>query len=319
MSITQMTHDRRRGAVGLGLAVLSAFTFSTAGTFADALMETGWSPGAVVTFRITIAAVLLTLPAVFALRGRWGRLRASLPSVLAFGLVAIVGCQLFFFQAIERLDVGVALLLEYSGILLVVGWMWIRHGHRPRRLTVIGGVAALFGLILVLNPSGGGLDPVGVFWGLLAGCGLAFYFVTSSKADDTLPPIALAWASMVVGAFTLAVLDLAHLVRFDMSTDDVVLMHRERSWLVPVIGVSFIAAAISYAAGIGAARLLGAKLASFAGLTEVLFAILFAWLALGQAPSVGQLLGGAAVLAGIAVVRADETTEELPAPEPLTV
>ncbi|MGH8861274.1 MAG: EamA family transporter, partial [Jatrophihabitantaceae bacterium] len=120
MSITRMTPDRARGALGLSLALFSAATFGTSGTFADSLMATGWTPGAVVTFRITIAAVLLTVPAVLSMRGRWHLLRAAAGSTLTFGLVAVAGCQLFFFNAVQRLDVGVALLLEYSGILFVV-------------------------------------------------------------------------------------------------------------------------------------------------------------------------------------------------------
>jgi drug/metabolite transporter (DMT)-like permease len=312
-----MTHDRSKGAVGLGLALFTAATFGTAGSFADSLMATGWSPGAVVTFRITIAAIVLTGPAAWSLRGRWRDLRAAAPSVLAFGFVAVAGCQLFFFNAVQRLDVGVALLLEYSGILLVVGYLWVRHGQRPRRLTVVGGVAALAGLVLVLNPGTGGIDPLGVFWGLLAGIGLAVFFVLSSNADDALPPIALAWAAMVVGAATLIVLDLLHVLPFQVRTHDVVLLHRQTSWVVPVIGLSLVAAAIAYASGIAAARLLGAKLASFVGLTEVLFAVLFAWVLLGQAPGAVQLLGGVIVIAGIALVRADDNAVEVAPREPV--
>ena len=59
-------------------------------------------------------------------------------------------------------------------------------------------------------------------------------------------------------------------------------------------------------AGIAAARMLGAKLASFVGLTEVLFAVLFAWLLLGQLPTVMQLVGGVLIVAGVALVRIDE-------------
>jgi drug/metabolite transporter (DMT)-like permease len=317
MSITQLTHDRRHGAFGLGLAVVSAAMFGTSGTFADSLMETGWSPGAVVTFRIGLAAVFLTIPALIALRGRWALMRRSFGSVLAFGVIAVGGCQLFYFNAVQRLDVGVALLLEYSGILLVVAWMWLRHGHRPRRLTLIGGVAALAGLVFVLNPGNGSIDPVGVMWGLLAACGLAVFFVLSSQADNPLPPIAFAWGGMVVGTVTLIALDVSHALPFTVHTHDVSLAHRQVSWVVPILGLSLIAAAIAYAAGIGAARILGAKLASFVGLTEVLFAVLFAWVALSQQPTVVQLLGGLGVLAGIALVRADETEGTLPddAPE----
>ncbi len=307
MSITRITHDGpRSGALGLGLALFSAATFGTSGTFADSLMASGWTPGAVVTFRIAIAALLLTVPALVALRGRWQDVRAAGRAVLAFGFVAVAGCQLFFFNAVQRLDVGVALLLEYSGILLVVVFMWARHGQRPSRLTVIGGVAALAGLVLVLNPTTGSMDPVGVLWGLLAGVGLATFFVLSSRSEDALPPIALAWAAMVVGAVTLIVLAAVQVLPFRMQTRDVALLHDRVSWIVPVIGLSLVAAAIAYAAGIAASRLLGARLASFVGLTEVLFAVLIAWVLLGQAPGAVQAVGGVVVLVGITLVRAGD-------------
>jgi len=73
-----------------------------------------------------------------------------------------------------------------------------------------------------------------------------------------------------------------------------------------VLGLSLVAAVIAYVAGIGAARRLGAKLASFIGLAEVLFAIAFAWLLLGQLPSPVQFAGGAFILAGVTCVRVDE-------------
>ena len=185
--------------------------------------------------------------------------------------------------------------------------MWLRHGHRPRRLTVVGGAAALVGLVFVLNPGTGGVDPVGVFWALLAAAGLAVYFVLSSHIELELPPIALAWSTLVVGAVVLGLADLAHVVPFHVETSDVTLLHTRLSWVVPIVGVALLATAIAYAAGIAATRRLGAKLASFVGLTEVLFAVVFAWLLLGQAPGVLQIVGGAIVLAGIALVRADDS------------
>jgi drug/metabolite transporter (DMT)-like permease len=60
-----------------------------------------------------------------------------------------------------------------------------------------------------------------------------------------------------------------------------------------------------------AARSLGSKLASFVGLTEVLFAVLFAWLLLGQLPTVVQLIGGVLIVAGVALVRVDELRSEV--------
>ena len=67
-------------------------------------------------------------------------LRRNLGSVGVFGLLAVAGAQVVLLQRRADLPVGVALLLEYLGIILVVGWMWAAHGQRPRRLTVAGSV-----------------------------------------------------------------------------------------------------------------------------------------------------------------------------------
>lgn len=306
----------RTSSTGLSLALVSAATFGTSGTFASALMAAGWTPGAAVVTRIGVAALLLTVPALVQLRGRWALLRRSLPAVAAYGLVAVAGCQLFFFNAVEHLSVGVALLLEYSGTLLVVLWVWLRHAQRPRRLTIVGGVLALGGLVLVLDLTGHQrVDLVGVLWGLGAATGLAVYFVVSAHTDAKLPPMVMAWAGMTVGTATLLVAGLAGAVSFHASTADADFAGHRTSWLVPIIGLSLIAAVIAYSTGIGAARRLGARLASFVGLAEVLFAVLFAWAFLDQAPGTLQVVGGVVVLAGIALVRADDR-DGAPVPEP---
>jgi drug/metabolite transporter (DMT)-like permease len=302
----------RASGSGLGLAMLSAATFGTSGSFASTLMSAGWSPGAAVATRIGAAALILTGPALAQLRGRWALLRAGLPAVIAYGLVAVAGCQLFYFDAVEHLSVGVALLLEYSGTLLVVAWVWLAHGHRPGRLTATGGVLALAGLVLVLDLTGSQrVDLVGVLWGLAAATGLAFYFVLSSRTDDKLPPLAMAWAGMTVGAVTLLVAGASGAVAFHASTADVEIAQHRTSWLVPVVGLSLVAAVVAYTLGIAAARRLGARLASFVGLAEVLFAVLFAWALLGQQPTLLQGLGGGVVLVGIALVRLGEPAPEL--------
>ena len=79
------------------------------------------------------------------LRGKWHVLRRNLGMITVYGLVAIAGCQVFYFNAVQHLSVGVALLLEYMGIVLVVGWLWIRSGQPPRRLTIAGSVVAMVG------------------------------------------------------------------------------------------------------------------------------------------------------------------------------
>lgn len=292
---------------GLLLALLSAASFGTSGSFARSLAEVGWSPGAAVAARVSAAAALLALPAVVALRGRWRSLRASGRMIVLYGLIAVAGGQVCFFNAIEHLSVGVALLLEFLGTVLVVVWMWLRHGHRPRRLTLIGSAVALAGLVLVLDLSGDQrLDAIGVLWALGGAIGLAGYFVLSGGDDSDVPPIVLASAGMVVGAIALFGLGSLGALPLRAQFTAVRIAGHQVSWLVPVVGLSLLAAAIAYVAGIGATRRLGPKLASFVGLTEVLFAVLFAWLFLGELPTAMQAAGGLLIVTGIAVVRADE-------------
>jgi drug/metabolite transporter (DMT)-like permease len=116
----------------------------------------------------------------------------------------------------------------------------------------------------------------------------------------------MAWAGMCVGAVALAALGLIGVLPVTATAASVGFLGHRVSWVVPVLGLSLVAAVISYVAGIGAARRLGAKLASFIGLAEVLFAILFAWVLLGQLPSAVQFVGGAFILAGVTLVRTDE-------------
>jgi len=299
--------DRRTGLFGLLLAVLSAAAFGTAGVFAAGLLEAGWSAGAAVTVRMGLAALALTGPAVLQLRGRWSLLRTNAGAVLAFGALAVALPQLAYFSAVARLSVGVALLLEYSAVLLVVLWTWARLGQRPSAVTSAGVVVALAGLVLVLDvASGARLDPVGVVWGLVAALGLAAYFVLSARTEGALPPLVSAWAGLVVGALLLGGAALVRAVPWRTATSDVEFAGRSTSWLVPVLGLSLLAAAFAYATGIAAVRLLGSRLSSFVGLSEVLFAVVFAWLALGQRPGTVQLVGGIVVLAGIVLVRLGE-------------
>jgi drug/metabolite transporter (DMT)-like permease len=114
---------------------------------------------------------------------------------------------------------------------------------------------------------------------------------------------------MCVGALALIAFGLTGLVPMRASMTDVLLIDHRVSWPVPVLGLSLIAAVVAYRAGIGAARILGAKVASFVGLTEVLFAVVFAWLLLGQTPTAVQLVGGALIITGVVLVRVDELRE----------
>jgi drug/metabolite transporter (DMT)-like permease len=294
---------------GLLWAVASATSFGLSGSLARGLMDAGWSSAAAVVGRLLIGAAVLVPLALVHLRGRWGLLRRNLPLVIAYGLVAVAGCQLAYFNAVAHMQVGVALLIEYTAPVPVVLWMWLRHGQRPGRLTVLGAVLGAAGLVLVLDLlSGVEVDPVGLVWALGAMLGAATYFVLSSvgEGEDALPGTVLAGAGLVIGAVALFGAGLLGVVPLVVSDAPVHFAAMDAPWWVVLGGLGVVTAAIAYVTGIIATRALGSRLASFFALLEVVAAILFAWLLLDELPGAVQVAGGALVLVGIAVVKLGE-------------
>lgn len=310
--MTTLTHDAPvvvppRAATGFSVALLSAVSFALSGALASPLLDAGWSAGAVVLIRIGLGAIVVLPFGLAALRGRWGLLRRNLPLVVFYGLLAVAGAQFCYFSAVRYLDVGPALLIEFTAPAAVVVWLWLRHGQRPGRMTIAGAAVAALGLLLVLDVFAGfDLHAGGVAWALGAMVGCATYFVISGDDSNGLPPMALAGGGLVVGAVALGALGLVGVLPMHAERAPVVYADVEVAWWVPLVLLGVVTAALSYAAGIAAARILGSRLASFVALSEVVAGVLWAWLLLGELPGLLQLVGGLLILVGVVGVKLGE-------------
>jgi drug/metabolite transporter (DMT)-like permease len=303
--------EAMRRHVGLGLVAMlaSCAAFGTSGPFAKALMNADWSPGAVVLIRIAGAALVLAPFALWSMRGRWPALRGELPLAAFYGTLAVAAAQLGYFQAVSRMPVGVALLIEYLGIIIVVLWVWALTRRMPHRLTGVGIVLALAGLALVLDVTGQSTPSlVGVLWGLLAAVGLAGHYVLAGR-PTALPAVAFAGIGLTSGATVLAAAGLVGVLPMEAGSSTVVIAGVTAPAWVAFAELVLIAAALAYVLGILGARYLGSTLASFVGLTEVIFAVAFAWVLLGELPGLIQIVGGLVLLSGVVAVRLGERDE----------
>jgi drug/metabolite transporter (DMT)-like permease len=314
----------RRSDLSRGLiwSVMAAVTFGFSGTMARPLLDSGWSPAAVVLVRVSIAAAVLLVPTVRALRGRWSLLREEAGLVAAYGLVVVAFTQFGYYSAVAHMDVALALLIEYTAPVLVLGWLWFRHGQRPTRLTGAGAAVAIISLLFVLDVFSGGahVSIIGVVWALAAMVGCAVYFVSSARSSG-LPPVALAGAGMLLGAFVLGLLGAARALPMHATTAPVQFRDLTVPFWVPLVVVGVVATATAYLCGIQGSRLLGSRLGSFVALLEVVAALVIAWILLGQEPSPVQALGGLGILAGVILVKLGEpvavaAVTPLPEPEP---
>jgi drug/metabolite transporter (DMT)-like permease len=321
--VTAQLDPRRPATVdhfrlGLAFAVASAFAFGMSGPLAKSLMEAGWSPTAAVTARLAGGALAM---AVFATVSQPGWVRDAMrhwKTVLAYGVVPIAGAQLCYYNAVAHLSVGVALLLEYTAPILVVGWLWATTRRRPSTLTFAGVGLAVAGIMLVLNVfAGAHINAVGVGWGLAASICAACYFVMSDAVssgedqDGGLHPITLAAAGLIVGAVIVTLLGSSGVMPMTFTTHDAVIAGWTTSWLVPVVALALIPTAIAYTLGIMGIARLRPRFASLVGLAEVLFAVLTAWVLLGEAMTPVQAVGGAVVLVGLALARQGDRSEKV--------
>nr|WP_242459776.1 DMT family transporter [Rhodococcus sp. MS13] len=300
-------------------ALLSAATFGVSGPFAKSLIESGWSPGGAVFARVAGGALVMM---VIAVATQWPRLRqvsAHTRTVLLYGVFAISGVQLCFFNAVQHLSVGVALLLEYLAPIIVIGWVWITKGARPSVQTLLGAAVAMIGAAVVIDVFGSAeISAVGVAWGLAAAACLAVYFVISERADGDLHPVVLAASGLTVSAVVIGALGLVGVLPLQFSASNAVVAdHSVNVWL-PVVVLVLVSTVIAYLTGIAAITLLGPTIGSLVALTEVLCAVLAAWILVGESVTALQAVGGAAIIAGLVLARLGQVApNQIPA-DPMT-
>jgi drug/metabolite transporter (DMT)-like permease len=170
--------------------------------------------------------------------------------------------------------------------------------------------------MLVLNVfAGAHINVAGVGWGLAAAVCAACYFVMSDSAstdgDGGLNSITLSAAGLIVGAAAVTALGVSGVMPLAFTANDTVVAGCTTSWLVPVVALGVIATAAAYTLGIMGIARLRPRFASLVGLSEVLFAVLAAWVLLGESVTAVQAVGGVVVLAGLALARAGDRSEAL--------
>ena len=289
----------RRRTAGVTMAVVSALAFSSSGPLVKPLLEAGWSLSAALIVRMGLAALVLSPALVRAVHRERGFLRRHGLALLAFGLIPVAGCQLLFFSAMQRMPVAVALLIQYLAPVFLVGFVWLRTRRAPSRLVVLGSVVAIAGLVLVVDISGARFDLLGTLLALGAAVCVCVYFVMSERTGDDLPPLALASGGLLVGAVFTAGLAVIGVLPFSAPDITVAFRGVEVPGWLPLLWVGAVGTTVGYALGVMAVPRTGSRLASFVGLSEVLFALLFAWLLLAETPAPIQFLGGGLILAGV--------------------
>ncbi|MET9732441.1 EamA family transporter [Streptomyces sp. NPDC006458] len=285
--------------VGLALALGSAVAFGGSGVAAKPLIEAGLDPLHVVWLRVAGAALVMLPLAV-----RHRALVRRRPALLAgFGLLAVAGVQAFYFAAISRVPVGVALLVEYLAPALVLGWVRFVQRRPVTRAAALGVVLAAGGLACVVEVwSGLGFDAFGLLLALGAACCQVGYFVLADQGgdsgEDAPDPLGVIAYGLLIGAAVLTVLVRPWGMDWSVLGGTADMDGTEVPVVALLAWIVLIATVVAYVTGVLSVRRLSPQVAGVVACLEAVIATVLAWVLLGEHLSAPQVVGGLVVLVG---------------------
>lgn len=299
--------------MGYLYALIAAMLFGANGSLAKVVLEAGVTPAQLTFVRVltvtVIAGVWLLLSDRSAFRIGWRQLGV----MAALGVVGIALLQWFYAMALTMLPVGLTLLMEYLAVVAVavIARVVFKERVKPRLWLAIAFV--MVGLALVAQIGRGEVSALGMLYALAAAASLTVYFLVGERQVSASSPLAVSfWAMGFATVFWAAFsgwwqLD-PSLLRAETSLGGSL-----EAIVLPVwVPLTVTAVAGTFAPFLFSFLALKHLTATAAGITssaEVLFAFAVAWLWLGEALDLAQLLGVAIVTAGILLAQTARATK----------
>jgi drug/metabolite transporter (DMT)-like permease len=299
----------RNPARGLALVVVGAVLFVQNAGVSRVALRAGVDPASLTSIRVTgTVLVLLVVAAVFrrdALRPPRGRLAVL---IVAHGLFGVAALQWTYFVAIDRLPVGMALLLEYQAPLLVALWARFVQREQVRRRLWLGlalawgGLAAATGIWRGLQ-----VDAVGIAAGLGAAVCFAAYFLIGEHGVGLLDPLRVILWSFLCAAVALNVVHPVTSLPVGLLDDRVSLLGRLGEHTAPVwtvlVWIIVVGTVFPFGVELVALRHLRATTVTMVAMLEPIGVSALGWVWFAESLDAVALVGGVAVVAGIVLAQ----------------
>ena len=309
----------RNARLGYVLVVTAAVLFGLNGGLSRVAMGSGLSPELFTTVRITTATLVFVAYAACFRRSALVRPKGTaMLLVIGLGLVGVAALQLTYNVAIDRLPLGIALLIEYLAPVLVVLWVrFVRKEPVHSRMWFAVGLAVV-GLALVSRVWNGlTFDGLGVVMALLAAVSFATYFLLGEHnvgLDDPLRVILWAFVAATV------VMNLVEPIWTTPSLERSTSMlgrleeHSANPWLIIAV-IAVLGTVAPFFLGLLALRHLPATIVTVVAMLEPVIANVLGWAWFRESLTLVQVLGAIAVLAGIVLAQTSRQVETvLPQP-----
>ncbi len=284
------------------------------GTVSRVVMDTGLEPSRLAELRIVSAAIILVLWLVWRDRRALRLARREVLPYVAFGAIGLIGVQWAYFEAINEIPIGVALIIEYSAPLLVALWIrivWKRHLPWVVWLAV---PVAMVGLAFVLGIGGGDLAAItlaGVLWSVGAALAYAYYALHAEQLTRHRSPVAVLGIGMAIGAVILSAVLPWWTFPWALLLDTADSAPLAAPAWVYCVYVVVLGTVIPFAMMLAGVQRVGADGATITAMLEPIIAGAIAWVVLDQTLTIVQVFGAALVMVAVTlaqVVRARAAT-----------
>jgi drug/metabolite transporter (DMT)-like permease len=298
----------RRPALGYAMVAIAATLFAVNGTVSKVILGSGISAERLTEVRCAGALIGLVL---LATATRPASLRMSareLPLLVALGVGGLALVQWSYFFAIHRLEIGIALLIQFVGPIFVALWARFVFKEPVRQRIWIALALALAGLTLIVEVwHGGRLSGAGIAAAAIAAVTYAAYILLAEQGVRRRDPISLsAWGFLFATLFW-SVLTPWWSFPADRVNDDASLLGNLASSHLPVwllmVWMVVLGTIVPFLLVVFALRHIVATRAGITGMLEPVVAILVAWAWLDESLRPVQLVGAALTLAGISLAQ----------------
>ncbi len=314
----------RNPALGLALVVTGATLFIINAGVSRVVLRAGVDPVTLTTVRVTGTFLLLALVAALfrrgALRPPTGRLGLL---VVVHGVIGVAALQWTYFVAIDRLPVGMALLLEYQAPILVAVWARFVQKEQVRNRMWAGLALAMVGLAAATGVvDGATFDAVGIAAGFGAAVCFATYFLVGEHGVGALDPLRVIVWSFFVAALALNLVDPVTSFPTELLTEQVSLLGSLEEYVAPVwalLGwIVVLGTVVPFAVELFALRHLRATTVTMVAMLEPVGVSALGWVWFDERLDAVALLGGVAVVTGIVLAQSARREHLLVEPPHLT-
>jgi drug/metabolite transporter (DMT)-like permease len=304
VTLTNLRKPKSRGFIGYSFMSLGLFFFAVNGPVAKLALINGLQSAELSAFRIQGAFLFLIVAALIFSRDQLKVKKNEILPLIGYGFFGVAMTQFLYFVAIRRIEVGVALIIEYTAPILVALYVRFVMKKEVSARVWLSLLLALIGLSLITQIwTGSKLDPFGVLCAFGAAIALAIYFIGGEPLAAKRNPISLTALSMGVGAIFWMIVQPFWNLPWSSLNNAINLPHQlgTISLSTLVLYIIIFGTVMPFWLYFIAFRYLDSKKAAIFGLLEPVGASLVALFLLGETFVGIQILGGLLVLIGVVV------------------